>query len=80
MRLFWNERLQHGEQIKRNFGIKLFLSQNWGHVFTPKFGKKNAELKASRIMSSRNVMLESAILWMMSADDVNGLYLINKLY
>ena len=28
MRLFWNERLQHGEQ-NRNFGIKWFLSQNW---------------------------------------------------
>jgi hypothetical protein len=25
-----------------NFGIKLLSSQNWGHVFTPKFGKKNA--------------------------------------
>ena len=44
-------------------------------MFTPKFGKKNAELKASRIMSSRNVMLESAILWMTSADGVNGLCL-----
>ena len=30
MRLFWNERLQHGEQMNRNFGIKLFLSLNWG--------------------------------------------------
>ena len=38
----WNKRLRHGEQVNRNFGIKLFLSQNWGHVFTPKFGKKNA--------------------------------------
>ena len=33
------KRLRHGKQINRNFGIKSFLSQNWGHVFTPKFGK-----------------------------------------
>ena len=24
----WNKRLRHGEQVNRNFGIKLFLSQN----------------------------------------------------
>ena len=27
-RISRNERLQHGEQVNRNFGIKLFLSQN----------------------------------------------------
>jgi len=36
------KRLRCGKQVNRNFGIKPFLSQNWGHVFTPKFGKKNA--------------------------------------
>ena len=41
MRLFWNERLQHGEQMNSNFGIRSFFSQNWGHVFIPKFGKIN---------------------------------------
>ena len=35
------KRLRRDKQINRNFGIKSFLSQNWGHVFTPKFGKKN---------------------------------------
>ena len=45
MRLFWNERLQDGEQMNRNFGIKLFLSQNWGHVFTPCY-LKGRSLKA----------------------------------
>ena len=30
MRLFWNKHLQHSEQMNKNFGIKLFLSQNWG--------------------------------------------------
>ena len=36
------KRLWRGKQINRNFGIKSLLSQNWGHVFTPKFGEKNA--------------------------------------
>ena len=35
------KRLQRGKQMNKNFGIKSFLSQNWGHVFTPKFGTKN---------------------------------------
>ena len=29
-RIFWNKRLRHGEQVNKNFGIKSFLSQNWG--------------------------------------------------
>ena len=41
-RIFWNEQSQHGEQINRNFGIKLFFPKIRGHVFTSKFGKKNA--------------------------------------
>ena len=40
-RISRNKRLRHGEQVNRNFGIKSFLSQNWGHVFTRKFRKKN---------------------------------------
>ena len=36
------KRLRCGKWRKRNFGIKSFLSQNWGYVFTPKFGEKNA--------------------------------------
>ena len=39
--LFQNKRLRHNEQVNRNFGIKSFLSQNWGHAFTPKFSRKN---------------------------------------
>ena len=38
LRIKW---LRRGKHVNRNFGIKSFLSQNWGHVFTPKFGKKN---------------------------------------
>ena len=41
MHLFWNERLQHREQMNRNFGIKSFDPKIGGHMFTPKFGKKN---------------------------------------
>ena len=37
MRLFWNERLQHDEQMNRNFGIKSFLSQNWGACVDTEF-------------------------------------------
>ena len=29
-RIFQNKRLRHGEQVNRNFGIKSYLSQNWG--------------------------------------------------
>ena len=29
-RIFWNKRLRHGGQVNRNFGIKSFLSPNWG--------------------------------------------------
>ena len=55
MRLFWNERLQHGEQMNRNFGIKSFLSQNWGGMcLHQNLGRGMQELEASRIVSSRN--------------------------
>ena len=36
------KRLRHGKQINRNFGIKLFYPKIGGHVFTSKFGKRNA--------------------------------------
>ena len=36
------ERLRRGKQINKNFEIKLFYPKIGGHVFTPKFGKKNA--------------------------------------
>ena len=39
---FGIERLRCGKRINRNFRIKSLLSQNWGHVFTPKFREKNA--------------------------------------
>jgi hypothetical protein len=35
--------------MNKNFRIKSFLSQNWGHVFAQKFGKRTWELKASKI-------------------------------
>ena len=41
-----NKRLQHGEQVNRNFGIKSFYPKIGGHAFTPKFGKKNAETRS----------------------------------
>ena len=45
MCLFWNEQLQHGEQ-NRNFGIKSFLSQNWGAcVYTKIWEEERGNLK-----------------------------------
>ena len=56
-------------------------------MFTPKFGKKNAgtrsfqdcvikeSIRCESVSADLDVMSESAILWMMSADGVNGLYL-----
>ena len=40
---FGIERLWCGKRINRNFGIKSLLSQNWGHVFTPKFGERKTQ-------------------------------------
>ena len=37
------EQLRRGKRINRNFGIKSLLSQNWGHVFTPKFGERKTQ-------------------------------------
>ena len=56
-------------------------------MFTPKFGKKKAgtrsfqdyvikeSIRCESISANLDVMSESAILWMTSADGVNGLYL-----
>ena len=56
-------------------------------MFTPKFGKKNAgtrsfqdcvikeSIRCESVSTDLDVMLEQTILWMMSADDVNGLCL-----
>ena len=35
------ERLRRGKPISWNFGIKPFYHKIGGHVFTPKFGRKN---------------------------------------
>jgi len=45
----WNKRLRHGEQVNRNFGIKLFLFQNWGHVFTKIWEEERGNLKLPRL-------------------------------
>ena len=56
-------------------------------MFTPKFGKKNAgtrsfqdcvikeSIRCESVSADLDVMSESAILWMTSADDVNELCL-----
>ena len=54
-RISRNERLRHGEQVNRNFGIKLFLSQNWGRVFAPKFERKNAGTRSFQDYANQGV-------------------------
>ena len=44
-----NKHLRHGEQVNRNFGIKLFLSQNWGAcVYTEIWEEEHGDLKLPR--------------------------------
>ena len=50
MRLFWNERLQHGEQMNMNFGIKSFLSKNWGGMCLHQNLGRTQELESSKIV------------------------------
>ena len=51
-RISQNKRLRHGEQVNRNFGIKSFLSQNWGGMcLHQNLGRRTWELKASKIAS-----------------------------
>ena len=57
------------------------------YLFTPKFGKKNARtrsfqdcvikesIRCESVLVDLDVISKSAILWMTSADDVNGLCL-----
>lgn len=37
-----------------NFGTKLILFQNWGHVFAPIFGKEMREGEIPKEMASRD--------------------------
>ena len=49
------KRLRRGKQMNKNFGIKSFLSQNCGAcVYTKIWEERTWELKASKIVSSRN--------------------------
>ena len=45
------EWLRCGKRINRNFGINHFYPKIGGHVFTPKFGRRNRLHKASKIVS-----------------------------
>ena len=46
-----NEQLRHGEQVKRNFGIKPFLSQNWGAcVYTKIWEKERGNSQAFKVV------------------------------
>ena len=38
--------LRRGKPVNWNFGIKSFYPKIGGHVFTPKFGKKNAKTRS----------------------------------
>ena len=55
-RISWDKRLRHGEQINRNFGIKLFYPKIGGHMFPPKFRKKNV-----RTRSFQDCVIEESI-------------------
>ena len=49
------KRLRHGKQINRNFGIKLFLSQNWGAcVYTKIWEEERENSKLPRLCQLRN--------------------------
>ena len=49
------EQLWRGKQINRNFGIKSFLSQNWGPcVYTKIWGEERGNSKLPKLCRSRN--------------------------
>ena len=51
------KRLRCGKQVYRNFGIKSFLSQNWGAcVYTKIWGERTRELEASKIVSIKDLI------------------------
>ena len=68
-------------------GIYVSPDPSLDRVFTPKFGKKNAgtqsfqdcvireSIRCESVSADLDVMSKLAILWMMSVDGVNGLYL-----
>ena len=78
------ERLWRDKPISWNFGIKPFYPKIGGHVFTPKFGKKNTGTrKLPRLCQSRRIDVsrfryDSGIrsLRMTSADSVDELRLL----
>ena len=50
------ERLRRGKPISWNFGIKPFYHKIGGHVFTPKFGRKNVGTrKLPRMCQSKRI-------------------------
>ena len=53
------KRLRRGKQVNRNFGIKSFLSQNWGaYVYTKIWEEERGNSKLSRLCQSRNRLLK----------------------
>ena len=53
------KRLRRGKQVNRNFGIKSFLSQNWGACVYTKIWEKNAGTqRLPRLCQSRNRLHE----------------------
>ena len=50
---------QRGKQVNRNFGIKSFLSQNWGAcVYTKIWEEERGNSKLPRLCQSRNRLHE----------------------
>ena len=58
--LFRNKRLRHGKQINRNFGIKSFLSQNWGGacVYTKIWEEERGNSKLPKLCRARTRLHE----------------------
>ena len=81
------KRLRRGKQINRNFGIKSFYPKIGGHVFTQKFGKKDAGTRKLLRLCHQGIDCiridiswfrcgtRISSLWMTSADNDNELRL-----
>ena len=75
--------MRHGKPMSQNFGIKPFYPKIGGHVFTPKFGRKNmGTRRLPRLCQSRRIDVsrfryDSGIgsLGMTSADSDDELWL-----
>ena len=52
------KRLRRGKQINRNFGIKSFLSQNWGACVYTKMWEEHENSKLPKLCRSRNRLHE----------------------